>query len=86
MSGNVTSLAGRETEHVPSPEAARLLELPPGTLERWACEFSFPRVVGENGVPCFRRDEIDALQATLAASHSVEGAIREARRRLGHEG
>jgi hypothetical protein len=82
VSGNVTDLAAHAAP-LPAAEAAALLGVPEAALLRWSCEFGFPARVGLEEVPCFAREQIDVLHVTLAASHSVEGAIREAQRRLG---
>jgi hypothetical protein len=63
-------------------DAARLLGVPLAALECWARQFGFPTDVSGGGLPRFPRGEIDALRATLGATHSVGGAIREARRQL----
>ena len=85
MSGNATTYVWSEPadEDLACCEAARLLDIPDGTLEQWARQFEFPSNVGDEPFPRFRRREIDALCATLPSAHSVEGAIREARRTLG---
>jgi len=56
--------------------------VPPDALVRWSEHLEFPANVGEALSPRFRRQEIESLRAALATAHSVEGAIREARRRL----
>jgi hypothetical protein len=82
VSGNVTNVTTHAT-HLSAPEAAQALAVPEAALARWTCEFGFPTDVGTDGVARFPREQIEALHATLGASHSVEGAIREAQRRLG---
>jgi hypothetical protein len=83
VSGNVTSIAGREAdEELPGEEAARLLAVARDALEHWSRELEFPVNVGSDVAPRFRREEIEMLSTTLASTHSVEGAIREARTRL----
>lgn len=84
VSGNATTFARREaTEELPCEEAAALLGMSACALARWARELEFPHDVGGGAVPRFRRPEVEALRDALASAHSVEGAIREARRRLG---
>lgn len=86
MSGNATTFAWREEgtdERVAWTEAAQLLDVPAETLARWSQQFAFPSNVGAAPDPCFRRREIEALRTTLPSAHSVEGAIREAQRKLG---
>jgi len=84
MSGNATTSEWREAEgELPGEEAARLLDVPADALMRWSRQLEFPIDVGGGGPPRFRREEIETLRATLASAHSVEGAVREARRRLG---
>lgn len=82
MSGNVTTTAWATEEDIPSADAARMLDVSAGTLEQWSQQFSFPTDVGAAPLSRFRRIEIDALCATLPSAHSVEGAIREAQRKL----
>lgn len=86
VSGNVTTIARSAPDPIPCLEAARLLEIAPQALEQWSRKLAFPSVVGGESGISFRREEIEALRATLPASHSVEGAVREARRRLGLPG
>lgn len=84
MSGNATTYARRDADdQIACADAALLLDVPATALERWSRQLAFPSEVGQGDGPRFRRDEIDALHATLAHAHSVEGAIREARRKLG---
>ena len=79
-----TSVWHEVARDLPCAEAAELLGMPPGALERWARELEFPSDVGGGGgAPRFPREEIETLRETLASAHSVEGAIREARSRLG---
>lgn len=83
MSGNATGHARRgASEELPWKEAARLLDVPPDALVRWSQHLEFPANVGEDLTPRFRREELEVLRAALANAHSVEGAIREARRLL----
>ncbi len=71
-------------EELVCAEAARLLDVPDETLVQWARQFEFPIAVDDAlRSPRYRRREIEALCATLPSAHSVEGAIREARRKLG---
>jgi hypothetical protein len=85
MSGNVTTLVWNASDQLSREDAAGLLELAPDLLGRWSTSLGFPQAIGDGQATHFRRDEIEALRATLSASHSVEGAVREARRRLGRE-
>ena len=79
----MTTITGREAEEdLPGEEAARLLDVPQDALLHWSRQLEFPVNVGDAGAPRFRREEIETLRTTLASTHSVEGAIREARRRL----
>lgn len=64
-------------------EAAAMLAVPPMALRIWSERLSFPHNVGDGGTPRYRRDEIEALRDALTDAHSVTGAIRAARRRLG---
>jgi len=84
VDGNATGPVSweAEKEDVPWKEAARLIGVPPDALVRWSQQLEFPANVGEDLTPRFRREELEALRATLATAHSVEGAIREARRQL----
>ncbi len=86
MSGNVTSLAGQlGPAGLACDEAAQLLDVAPAALVQWSRQFGFPADVGD-GSPRFRREEIDVLARTLVNAHSIEGAIQDARNRLGHDG
>jgi hypothetical protein len=83
VSGNATTFAWREAEDdLAWEDASRLLDVPPDALVRWSRQLAFPRDVGSDGQPRFRREEIETLRETLADAHSVEGAVQEARRRL----
>jgi len=83
MSGNATTSAWREADDgVPCDVAARLLDVPPDALVRWSRQLDFPANVGDEHAPRYRREELETLRTALAAAHSVEGAIREARRKL----
>jgi hypothetical protein len=87
VSGNVTTVApGEGGDDLSCAEAAALLGVPPAALERWAQELAFPHDVGGGeaaGAARFRRAEIEALRDALPRSHSVEGAVRAARDRVG---
>jgi hypothetical protein len=84
VSGNATTFAWREAEEeLPGEEAARLLDMSEEALVQWSRRLEFPVDVGAEGAARFRREEIETLRTAFASTHSVEGAIREARRRLG---
>jgi hypothetical protein len=84
MSGNATTYAWRASEDdMASADAARLLDVSAETLEHWSRQFAFPCDVGSAPCTRFRLTEIEALRATLPSAHCVEGAIREAQRKLG---
>ena len=68
---------------LPPADAARLLDVPEDVLTSWVERMGFPQAVGAPGAPRYRRAELEALRATLPASHSVEGAVRAAQERLG---
>ncbi|MGB2710728.1 MAG: MerR family transcriptional regulator [Conexibacter sp.] len=87
MSGNATIFLRHEADDaLPCEEAAVLLGVPARALARWSHEFAFPSDVGASGTARFPREQIETLAATLAEAHSVEGAIQQARQRLGHDG
>jgi hypothetical protein len=85
VSGNATTSAWPNggQEQLEQDEAAHLLDVPLDALLRWSRQLEFPADVGAPGAPRFRRREVELLRDALAGAHSVEGAIREARRRLG---
>jgi hypothetical protein len=83
MSSNATIVPALDlSDRVSCSEAAHLLGMPPEVLRAWSSRLSFPSALGEGADASYRRDEIDVLRTTLATSHSVQGAVREARRRL----
>ncbi len=61
-------------------QAAALLDVPPAALRRWSERLAFPCDVGHTGAPRFRRTEIEALRDALPVAHSINGAIKVARR------
>ncbi len=84
MSGNATDRGPANGEETLDREAAaRALDVAPAVLAGWVEQLAFPDNVGTPDAPRFRRSEIEALRATLPHAHSVEGAIRAARERLG---
>jgi hypothetical protein len=87
MSGNATTSAWHHgADDLSCEEAAALLGIPPAALDRWAQRLAFPHDVGGGqpaAPPRFRRAEIEALRDALVRSHSVEGAVRAARDRVG---
>jgi hypothetical protein len=86
MSGNATTYAWRDTsDDLTCSEAAALLGIPPAALERWAQRLAFPHDLAADSArdARFKRAEIEALRDALVSTHSVEGAVRAARRRTG---
>jgi hypothetical protein len=84
MSGNVTGSGSPDAEEtLDGDDAASALGVSLAVLQGWAEQLAFPHDVGEPGAPRFRRAEVEALQATLSVTHSVEGAVRAAQERLG---
>jgi hypothetical protein len=87
VSGNATARGpANGGEMLGCDEAASVLAVPPAVLRGWAQRLSFPENVGTPDAPRFRRSEVEALRAALDRTHSVEGAIRAARERLGGGG
>ncbi len=87
VSGYATTYAWhQDADDLTCAEAAALLGIPPAALERWARQLAFPHDLAGGAAPQaarFKRSEIEALRDALVSTHSVEGAVRAARKHTG---
>jgi len=83
VSVNATSpVANAAAQELSCDEAAHLLGTSAEVLRTWSLQLAFPTPAGAGQEATYRRDEVEALRGALASNHSVEGAVRDARRRL----